>query len=805
MSHHLLPSDRPQLHTVASLAGDGGLPPVGTDGERPEPEDPEPLDWRRVQSALVRRKWLIAGVTAAGVLGGALVAHWVAPAYLAQATIWIDPRDRRESGPTPFQGARLLDPEAWIDLMRSYAVLDDVARSQQLYLRVDPSTPASLTAGLAVTDSFRPGEYRLVSTAGGTVYRLEGRDGVLFDEAPAGTPLGVPIGLRWTPAPGAIDPGDRFDFELVTLRDASADLADRLKLHIDSEGNLLRLQLEGTDRVRLAALLNALAERFVAVAGELKRQKTTELTGIIAAQLTTATQELTRAESTYQAFRSRTITLPVDHGLADPAAAGAAAPPSPVIGRFLELEETRTSLRRDREAIERALREQGAEGISVEALNAVAAVRNSPLLAPTLLELSLQESELRRLRARYTDGHPEVTAMAENVRTLRTRTIPALAEALARELGTQEAEAAGVVSSTASALRQIPARSLEESRLRRSVTLAEGLYNTLRQRHEEARLVEAGTIPDARILDRAEVPRRPIRDTSARILLVAFCGSAALGLAAALFLDRVDPHFRYPAQVMRELRLPILGAVPHVRGPRRGHEQVASDSGALVEAMRGLRMALLNEVADATPLLITVSSPGSRDGKSFVATHLARSFADVGYHTLLIDGDLRCGHLHQRFGHGRRPGLCEVLQGTVPVDEVLHDTFLPRLIFLPGGARLHQAPELLGGPELPALMRQLRERFDVIVCDSPPLTAGVDPYLLSVATGRLLLVLRTGVSHREIMAAKLAVLGRMPIQLLGVALNDVPMDDAYGYYSYHLAGYETHAEQEPAAVGAALV
>jgi Mrp family chromosome partitioning ATPase len=88
------------------------------------------------------------------------------------------------------------------------------------------------------------------------------------------------------------------------------------------------------------------------------------------------------------------------------------------------------------------------------------------------------------------------------------------------------------------------------------------------------------------------------------------------------------------------------------------------------------------------------------------------------------------------------------------------------------------------------LVATLRERYQVIVSDSPPLSAGVDPFHLGVATGRLVLVLRAGVSHRELAAAKLAVLGRMPVDLLGTVLNDVPADQAYGYYSYYLAGYE---------------
>ena len=92
------------------------------------------------------------------------------------------------------------------------------------------------------------------------------------------------------------------------------------------------------------------------------------------------------------------------------------------------------------------------------------------------------------------------------------------------------------------------------------------------------------------------------------------------------------------------------------------------------------------------------------------------------------------------------------------------------------------------------LMAEVRSRFDVILCDTPPLTAGIDPFVLATLQRRLILVLRNGVSHREAMLAKLEVLQRMPIELLGVVMNDVPADATYGYFSYYLPGYEARDE-----------
>ncbi|MBW8772194.1 MAG: CpsD/CapB family tyrosine-protein kinase, partial [Gemmatimonadetes bacterium] len=243
------------------------------------------------------------------------------------------------------------------------------------------------------------------------------------------------------------------------------------------------------------------------------------------------------------------------------------------------------------------------------------------------------------------------------------------------------------------------------------------------------------------------------------------------------------------------LGLPILGAIPHVpTQPRRLRDRQEREVAPLIEALRGVRMAILTAADQVSPLVFTISSPGSGDGKSFLASHIAFAFAEAGFQTILVDGDIRRGRLHQRFALDRRPGLCDVLQGGVPLEVAIRTTDYPELHVLPCGARLHHAPELLGGPGMAVVMAELRRRYQVVICDSPPLSAGIDPYVIAAATGRLMLVMRTGISHREMMSAKLSVLGRMPIDLLGVVMNDVPPDPSYGYYSYYLPGYETKEE-----------
>jgi Mrp family chromosome partitioning ATPase len=159
--------------------------------------------------------------------------------------------------------------------------------------------------------------------------------------------------------------------------------------------------------------------------------------------------------------------------------------------------------------------------------------------------------------------------------------------------------------------------------------------------------------------------------------------------------------------------------------------------------------------------------------------------------------------LHRRLAARRRPGLTDCLRGEVPFETIVQATAYPLLTLVGCGTRVHNAPELLNSPVMARLIQRMRSAYDVILMDSPPLAGGVDPFVLGTLTGNLLLVLRTGQSHREMAGAKLEMLRRLPVRLLGAVLNDVPAAAGYGYYSYYLPGYEA-TDEHPAGHAAVI-
>jgi polysaccharide biosynthesis transport protein len=244
--------------------------------------------------------------------------------------------------------------------------------------------------------------------------------------------------------------------------------------------------------------------------------------------------------------------------------------------------------------------------------------------------------------------------------------------------------------------------------------------------------------------------------------------------------------------VTKELGLEIIGALPTIR---IGNFNTPEEASQVVEAFRAIRLSVRHAYQSSGPVMMTISSPGPGDGKSLVSSNLALSFAEAGYRTILIDGDIRRGEMHRTFNVEPRPGLLDYLVGEATKEQIVRTTSHDNLMLVPRGARRHRGPELLASEAMLRLLASFRSEYDVIISDSPPLGAGIDPFALGTATGNMLLVVRAGETDRKMAQAKLALLERLPVRILGVVLNSIRAEGVYRYYSY-IEGYETVTDED---------
>ena len=756
-------------------------------------------DWQHYFGAVRRRKWTVIAITLLGTAVGLFASRLVHPPYSATALLWFETKDRAAAARDPrsaSEGDELLNPSGWIDLVESNAVLEEVVRQRRLYLRPQDLGDSSLLATLQLEGTPVPGAYRYAVDREGRTFTLQNGGRVVQTDSldrPVGQ--GRELGFSWSPRPGLVAPGHSIDFVLSTPADAARQFKKTLSVTTDvdpalmrtgTDANFLRIQLTGSRPAELAATVNAIADRVVVVAADLKRIKLVELGRILDEQRQHALGSLRAAEAAQRDFRMRSAGV-LRQG-APPVSATLRGGGDPVFERSFDTKLALDSVQRDRQALERALAQKGDSGPPVEALQAIGAVQKSAELSLALQELTTKQATLRALRYRYTEASEPVQRVRGEVQTLLRNTIPTLARGLDSDLAAREEQLGRRADAAFGYLHDLPPLALEEARLQRDVTIAEQLFTTVQQSFNQTQLAAVSTLPDVRILDRATAPERPDRNWTPLFACASFVVSLGLAVFGVIMLDGLDHKVRYPEHVTHQMRLSILGAVPRFDWRHLGNGKTAEAAAPVVEALRGLRLRL-SHAGGSGPLLVTVTSPGVGEGKSFLSCNLALAFADAGYRTLLIDGDVRRGGQHRMLGLHREPGLVDFLAGDLPFETVVQATRHPGLRFIGCGARRPSAPELLSSDVMTDLIDRVRAECGVVLVDSPPLAVGVDPYVLATRTGNVLIVLRAGVSDLDLAAAKLDVLDTLPVRVLGAVLNDVRPYGAYRYYTYDAAAY----------------
>jgi capsular exopolysaccharide synthesis family protein len=780
----------PERHDPSAALAYGASPPSFAAFDA---EETSSVDWRRYVFAIFRYKWLLVVALAVGLAGAYVAWNRVEVRYTAQGSLWIEVEDARSSNSgdvAPIQTSGLLESSAWIELLKSYEVLDSVTAALRLYIHAPPQYQAQF-ASLQLKQRAAFGAFELRIGADGTHYVLASDQGTVVEEGQLGEPIGESLGYTWMPPAGSFPAGATIPFSIIAPREAANGLQQQLVPLLDQSGNFLRISLEGNNPQRITEILTAVMERHVELAAELKRAKVEEVLSILEDQLTITENDLADAERRLEEFRVSTITFPSDRA---PIQAGLEETRDPVFDRYFDMSVELDEVNRSRARLRRALDESEEAGeISIESLEVIPAARESSELQRILDDLVTARSQLRVYRNRYSDDYQPVQELLRQIETMEGRAIPRVVEGIISNLQTQQRDLRERIADAGAELEAIPPRTIEEQRLSRLVGTAETLYTEIRGRVETARLAAASSIPDVRILDVPQVPQRPSQDNRLPLAAMIFFGCLGAAVGGAILLDRMDARFRYASDVSRDIGLDILGSVPRITSGNGKHGVL--NAAQALEAFRELRIHVGFAYGSAGPITLTISSPSEGEGKSLIASNLAVAFSEVGRRTLLIDGDTRRGDAHRLVGCDQAPGLIDYLKERSG-QEIIQRTDHENLDFIGCGSRGSSTPELLASSRMAHFMGTLKRSYDVIVVDSPPLASGGDPLILSTLTGNLAIVIRTGTTERALAQAKLEQLSRLPIRLLGAILNDVDPSDGYHYYySAYLPGYEPVPEE----------
>lgn len=733
-----------------------------------------------ILNVLRRRFWFVVGVTAAAVPVAGFLAYKTVSLHKATAVIRLgDARRALTGGLVEGQGAglasRTIDPlRSEVEVISSRATLGAVLDSAPVLRIVTKDVP------LRLFDAVRFAENAQQDTL---TVRFQTEEVLVMGQfgrarASYGSPIdagGATFVIRRAP--------DKENATLVLLgRDEAIDQMTRdLRVQPRELTNVVDVSVVDQDPDRALLIVNQVVQVFQRVNAHGARDQARRQRVFIETQLVVSDSLLADARRALGNFRARQAGF----------SGGGASP-----GALMQLHVRRDELAAERRSLEGLLgrlEELDTESPREVLRAALATARLADNVEATKLYTQLVEYETRldSLTSVSATTHPDVRRLRDLIVSTERRLVEALNAAIRTHVATLEAEIETLDSfreRNEATARRFSTDEAEDARLVGQVENARRMTDQLRQAYQTAQLAEAVEVGQVEIVDVA-VSTRPVGlGALPKVMVVLLLGFVA-GAGGAFVVDRSDRAIRTEKQ-LETLGLPVLGAVPHMKGIGRNGGEAAQASGPVVEALRGIRLNMVYAHGTAGTLVAAITSPEQGDGKSFVASNLALAFAHAGHTTLLIDGDVRRGGLHRVLGAERKPGLTDYLLGDATRDAIVQETKFPGLHFIGCGTRTAHAPERLGSTEMTQLLNGMRSRFGVILVDTPPLGAGVDALCLGAAAANMLLVVRGGRTNRELAEAKLDLVERLPIRLLGAVINAARMDSSDRYYSYYMDGYE---------------
>ncbi|QOF79658.1 polysaccharide biosynthesis tyrosine autokinase [Variovorax sp. 38R] len=392
----------------------------------------------------------------------------------------------------------------------------------------------------------------------------------------------------------------------------------------------------------------------------------------------------------------------------------------------------------------------------------------------------LESQQLRReLLSRFTESNPKVRMIDGQIAAIR------------HEIEGLETRVSAM-----------PAVQRDALRLERDVRVNGELYKSLLNSSLQLRLVKEGKIGNVRLLDTAVEPKKAVKPQKSLVVALSLVLGLLAGVAFAIVRSKLSSGIQNPQEIEERLGLNVYSVVPlaleqetlleHIAGGAKGVQLLAvtSPESLAIESLRNLRVSLQLTLMETgnNRVLITGATPGV--GKSFVSGNFAVIMAQAGKRVLLIDADLRKGHLQKAFGLPRKGGLADVLSGEMTPEQAIHAQVVPNLDVLTTGAYPFNPANMMLSSALGELLDAFSERYDLVVIDSPPVLVAADAAAVAAHAGAVLLVARDNLTQLGELNESVKRLAHAGQQVNGVVFNGMDLSRRhYGSYGYKYGGY----------------
>jgi capsular exopolysaccharide synthesis family protein len=481
-----------------------------------------------------------------------------------------------------------------------------------------------------------------------------------------------------------------------------------------------------------------------------------------------------------------------------------------VVDRLADLNKRLTEAEADRIGLEAQTRL-----IRKHEYDALPAVIDNRLIQTLKGELARLEGERADLATQFKPGYPaldQLQAKVEQTRRRlqqeRQRTVAGIKSAYTAAKQKEDELRAKMEQQKTAAL-SLKDAAVDYTILAREVDTNRQLYDSVLQRLKEMEVATALRASNVSVIDQAVPPVQPSRPKKGLSLLCSAVLGLVGGVGLAFFVEYLNNTLRTSQEVERYLHLPSLGMIPDfVRSARHGSPapepaspdvQLLNGSAAqagfvfthspfsvTTEAYRMLRTALLLAQTETSPKTLLFTSGMRGEGKTVTVVNTAAVLAQMGVRVLVIDADLRCSACHTVLGVENKSGLADVLSGRWDPVDVIRPTVSDHLFVLSSGSLPLNPTELVGSKQMRGILASLREQYDYVLIDSPPVMLASDAVLLSTMVDGVVLVANAQRTPKQVVREACTRLSCAQAKILGVVLNQLNMRHReYAYYRKH--------------------
>jgi capsular exopolysaccharide synthesis family protein len=338
---------------------------------------------------------------------------------------------------------------------------------------------------------------------------------------------------------------------------------------------------------------------------------------------------------------------------------------------------------------------------------------------------------------------------------------------------------------------KLPKNAIELARLKRNSEALEKLYLLVEQRYQEAIINEQSQPGNVLIIDDARIPLKPSKPNRTLIVIIGLLLGAGLAVGYVFVKNYFDDTVKSPDDIEKR-KINVLAWIPPFESIMTGDHSVQFIVDKLPdsipsEAFRALRTRIqFSRINTESLKSILITSSAPQEGKTTIAVNLAGSFATSKKKVLLIDCDLRKPSVHKLFNRDKVPGLIDYLVGGAKLDEVLIKSEIPNLSLILSGTIPPNPAEMLDSQEMRNFLKKLRDQFDLIIIDSPPVIAVTDSEILTSMVDGTILIVSSENTEIEMMERSVELIRRENTQFLGTVLNNFSYKSGYGsYYKYY--------------------